>query len=74
MPAPLIVDADTGFGDPLSVMRSVHQLERSGASAVQIEDQQDPKRCGHFEGQRLVDSKEMTEKIDAAIRPDRIRT
>ena len=65
---PLIVDADTGFGGPLSVMRSVHHLERAGASAVQIEDQQDPKRCGHFEGQRLVASTEMAEKIDAAIR------
>ena len=65
---PLIVDADTGFGGPLSVMRSVHQLERAGASAVQIEDQQDPKRCGHFEGQRLVGSAEMAEKVDAAVR------
>lgn len=65
---PLIVDADTGFGGPLSVMRSVYQLERAGASAVQIEDQQDPKRCGHFEGQRLVAPTEMAEKIDAAIR------
>lgn len=65
---PLIVDADTGFGGPLSVMRTVYQLERAGASAVQIEDQQDPKRCGHFEGQRLVTPTEMAEKIDAASR------
>lgn len=65
---PLIVDADTGFGGPLSVMRTVHQLERAGASAIQVEDQQDPKRCGHFEGQRLVSPTEMTEKIDAAVR------
>ncbi|MDE0289047.1 MAG: isocitrate lyase/phosphoenolpyruvate mutase family protein [bacterium] len=65
---PLIVDADTGFGGPLSVMRSVYQLERAGASAVQIEDQQDPKRCGHFEGQRLVTPPEMAEKIEAAAR------
>ncbi len=65
---PLIVDADTGFGGPLSVMRSVYQLERAGAAAVQIEDQQDPKRCGHFEGQRLVTPTEMAEKIEAATR------
>ncbi|MCY4369683.1 MAG: isocitrate lyase/PEP mutase family protein [bacterium] len=65
---PLIVDADTGFGGPLSVMRSVHQLERAGAAAIQIEDQQDPKRCGHFEGQRLVAVGEMEQKIDAAVR------
>ena len=65
---PLIVDADTGFGGPLSVMRSVHQLERAGAAAVQLEDQQDPKRCGHFEGQRLVPAQEMEEKIETAIR------
>jgi len=65
---PLIVDADTGFGGPLSVMRSIYQLESVGASAIQIEDQRDPKRCGHFEGQRLVTATEMTEKIDAAIR------
>lgn len=65
---PLIVDADTGFGGPLSVMRSVHQLERAGAAAIQIEDQQDPKRCGHFEGQQLVAVSEMEEKIGAATR------
>ena len=65
---PLIVDADTGFGGPLSVMRSVHQLERAGAAAIQIEDQQDPKRCGHFEGLRLVSASEMEEKIEAATR------
>ena len=65
---PLIVDADTGFGGPLSVMRTVHQLERAGVAAIQIEDQQDPKRCGHFEGQRLVAVTEMEEKIEAAIR------
>ena len=65
---PLIVDADTGFGGPLSVMRSVHQLEKAGAAAIQIEDQKDPKRCGHFEGHRLVSVSEMEEKIDAATR------
>ena len=65
---PLIVDADTGFGGPLAVMRSVHQLEQAGTAAIQIEDQQDPKRCGHFEGQRLVSVSEMEQKIEAATR------
>ena len=64
---PVIVDADTGFGGPLSVMRTVHLLERAGAAAVQIEDQAMPKRCGHFAGQRLVEPAEMLARIDAAL-------
>lgn len=64
---PVIVDADTGFGGPLSVMRTVHLLERAGAAAVQIEDQAMPKRCGHFAGQRLVEPAEMLTRIDAAL-------
>lgn len=64
---PVIVDADTGFGGPLSVMRTVHLLERVGAAAVQIEDQAMPKRCGHFAGQRLVEPAEMLSRIDAAL-------
>ena len=63
---PVIVDADTGYGGPLSVMRTVHSLERSGAAAIQIEDQASPKRCGHFDGQTLVDVEEMVAKIRAA--------
>ncbi|MCY4104064.1 MAG: oxaloacetate decarboxylase [bacterium] len=64
---PVIVDADTGFGGPLSVMRTVHLLEKAGAAAVQIEDQAMPKRCGHFAGQRLVEPAEMLSRIDAAL-------
>ncbi len=64
---PVIVDADTGFGGPLSVMRTVHLLEKAGAAAVQIEDQAMPKRCGHFAGQRLVAPAEMLARIDAAL-------
>jgi 2,3-dimethylmalate lyase len=64
---PVIVDADAGYGGPLSVMRTVHALERSGAAAVQIEDQASPKRCGHFDGQTLVDVEEMVAKIRAAV-------
>lgn len=64
---PLIVDADTGFGGPLSVARTVRELERAGAAAIQIEDQQDPKRCGHLAGKRLISSRAMVQKIAAAV-------
>jgi 2-methylisocitrate lyase-like PEP mutase family enzyme len=65
---PVIVDGDTGHGGPLSVMRTVHLLERAGAAGVQLEDQQMPKRCGHFDGHQLVDTAEMVAKIHAARR------
>ncbi len=63
---PLIVDADTGFGNALNVRRTVRLLERMGASAIQLEDQTSPKRCGHLEGKSLVDTAEMVGKIRAA--------
>jgi methylisocitrate lyase len=63
---PLIVDADTGFGGPLAVMRAVRDLEDAGASAIQIEDQQDPKRCGHLDGKRVIEPVRMQEKVAAA--------
>jgi methylisocitrate lyase len=63
---PLIVDIDTGFGAPLSVERAVRQMEAAGAAAVQIEDQQMPKRCGHLSGKTLVDAQEMEQKVRAA--------
>ena len=63
---PLIVDADTGFGGPLSVMRAVRELEDAGAAAIQIEDQEDPKRCGHLDGKRVVEPARMAEKVGAA--------
>jgi 2-methylisocitrate lyase-like PEP mutase family enzyme len=63
---PVIVDADTGHGGPLSVMRTIHILEAAGAASIQIEDQGMPKRCGHFEGHKLVETWEMQSKIDAA--------
>jgi methylisocitrate lyase len=65
--APLIVDADTGFGGPLEVMRTMRELEDAGAAAVQIEDQVDPKRCGHLEGKRVTALEAMLEKIRAAV-------
>ncbi len=64
---PLVVDADTGFGNALSVANSVRVLERAGADAIQIEDQESPKRCGHFEDKAVVDRKEMVGKVHAAV-------
>jgi 2-methylisocitrate lyase-like PEP mutase family enzyme len=64
---PLIVDADTGFGDAVNTWHTVRCLERAGASAVQLEDQAFPKRCGHFAGKSTVPREEMVEKIRAAV-------
>lgn len=64
---PLIVDADTGFGNALNVQRTVRLLERSGAAGIQIEDQAMPKRCGHLDGKLLVSKSEMAGKIRAAV-------
>lgn len=63
---PMIVDADTGFGNPLNVRRAVQVLERAGANAIQIEDQVFPKRCGHFSGKQVISAEEMKAKIRAA--------
>jgi 2-methylisocitrate lyase-like PEP mutase family enzyme len=64
---PLIVDADTGYGNALNVQRTVRLLERAGASAIQLEDQVSPKRCGHFEGKDVIPASEMVKKIQAAV-------
>jgi len=64
---PLIVDADTGFGNALNVRRSVRLLERMGATGIQLEDQTAPKRCGHLAGKTMVSSAEMVGKIKAAL-------
>jgi 2-methylisocitrate lyase-like PEP mutase family enzyme len=64
---PLVVDADTGFGNALNVGRAVAMLERAGASAIQIEDQVSPKRCGHFDGQAVIPAAEMAGKVKAAV-------
>lgn len=63
---PLIVDADTGFGEALNVERSVVELEAAGAAAIQLEDQQFPKRCGHLSGKALVEPAVMCAKLRAA--------
>jgi len=64
---PLMVDADTGFGNALNMRRTVQVLERAGADALQIEDQVFPKRCGHFEGKEVIPSAEMVAKIKATV-------
>jgi methylisocitrate lyase len=65
---PLIVDGDTGYGGILNVMRTVRELEDAGAAAIQIEDQQLPKKCGHLDDKRLVAPEEMAAKVAAAVR------
>jgi 2-methylisocitrate lyase-like PEP mutase family enzyme len=64
---PLIVDADTGFGNALNVQHTVRIFERMGAGALQLEDQTAPKRCGHLAGKQLVSAGEMVGKIKAAV-------
>ena len=64
---PLIADADTGYGGPLNVIRTVREFERAGVSAIQIEDQAWPKKCGHEPGRRLAPVEEMVGRIKAAV-------
>jgi len=65
---PLICDADTGYGNPLNTIRTVHEYEMAGVAAIQLEDQQAPKRCGHLGGKVLVSADEFVQKIRAAAR------
>ena len=64
---PLIVDADTGFGNALNVYYTVRTLERAGADCIQLEDQVAPKRCGHFSGKEVISTEEAVGKIKAAV-------
>lgn len=64
---PIIVDADTGFGNPINMVRTVHVLERAGAAGIQIEDQVFPKKCGHFSGKEVIPLDDMVQKIHAAV-------
>jgi 2-methylisocitrate lyase-like PEP mutase family enzyme len=64
---PLIVDADTGFGNAVNMVRTVRVLERAGAAGLQIEDQVFPKKCGHFAGKDVVPVDEMVQKVKAAV-------
>jgi len=64
---PVIVDADTGYGNALSVWKLVRELESAGASGIFLEDQRWPKRCGHMQGKEVVSKEEYTEKLQAAL-------
>src|SRR5262245_11232815 len=63
---PVIADADTGYGNPINVIRTVQAYERAGIAAIHIEDQVSPKKCGHMEGKQLIPAPEMVVKIRAA--------
>jgi 2-methylisocitrate lyase-like PEP mutase family enzyme len=71
--ANLIVDADTGYGNALNVVRTVREFERVGATAIQLEDQDFPKRCGHLDGKSLIPMQEMCGKLRAAVDTRRSR-
>lgn len=64
---PIVVDADTGFGNAINVMRTVKEFERAGVAAIQMEDQVSPKKCGHFSGKDVISKEEMVYKIKAAL-------
>lgn len=63
----VIADADTGYGNPLNVIRTVQEYEKAGVAAIQLEDQTWPKRCGHMEGKQIIPAEEMVQKIRAAV-------
>jgi 2-methylisocitrate lyase-like PEP mutase family enzyme len=69
----LVVDADTGYGNAINVGRTVRLMERAGANAIQIEDQDFPKRCGHLDDKALIPAQEMVGKIKAAVDARRSR-
>jgi len=64
---PVIADADTGYGNPLNVTRTVRMFERAGVAALQLEDQVEPKRCGHFDGKQVIPKADMVAKLKAAV-------
>lgn len=64
---PVIADADTGYGNPINVIRTVQEYEQAGVAAIHLEDQVAPKKCGHMEGKQVIPTEEMVEKIRAAV-------
>ena len=64
---PTLVDADTGFGEPMNVARTVHELEDAGVAGLHLEDQVNPKRCGHLDGKAVVDTETAVKRIRAAV-------
>jgi 2-methylisocitrate lyase-like PEP mutase family enzyme len=67
LPVPLIADADTGYGSPINVVRTVREYERAGVAAIQLEDQEFPKRCGHLTGKEVVDADRFAVVLEAAL-------
>jgi methylisocitrate lyase len=68
---PALADVDTGYGPPLNVMRTLREFEEAGLAGIQMEDQENPKKCGHLPGKKLVAATEMVAKIAAAVRARR---
>src|SRR5664279_5036680 len=64
---PVIADADTGYGNPINVMRTVQEYETAGVAAIHIEDQVMPKKCGHMDGKHVIAALEMAAKVRAAV-------
>src|SRR5215210_4382472 len=64
---PVIADADDGYGNPINVIRTVREYEAAGISAIHMEDQVSPKKCGHMEGKEVIGASEMVEKVRAAV-------
>ncbi len=64
---PVIADADNGYGNPINIIRTVREYEAAGISAIHIEDQVSPKKCGHMEGKQVISANEMVEKVHAAV-------
>lgn len=65
---PVIADGDTGYGNPLNVMRTVQEYEAAGVNGIQLEDQVFPKKCGHMLGRKLIPAEEMVQKVRAAVK------
>ncbi|WP_108658225.1 isocitrate lyase/PEP mutase family protein [Acuticoccus kandeliae] len=63
---PMIADGDTGFGNPINTQRTIRLFERAGANGIQLEDQVFPKKCGHFNGKRVIPAEEMVQKVKAS--------
>jgi 2-methylisocitrate lyase-like PEP mutase family enzyme len=64
---PVIADADTGYGNPINVIRTVREYEAAGVAAIHLEDQVTPKKCGHIDGKQLIEADEMAAKVEAAV-------
>ena len=70
---PVIADADTGYGNPINVIRTVHEYEAAGVAAIHIEDQVMPKKCGHMDGKHVIPAGEMGAKVRAAVAARQLR-